>query len=82
MDDFSRITWVYLLKHKSEVTIYFKQFFNVVQNQFSTIVKSLQSDNGSEFFNLECSNLFTSLGIIHQSSCVRTPQQNGVAKRK
>lgn len=33
------------------------------------------------FFSNECS-FFSSLGIVHQSSCIYTPQQNGVAKRK
>ncbi|KAE8725286.1 hypothetical protein F3Y22_tig00009003pilonHSYRG00075 [Hibiscus syriacus] len=39
------------------------------------------SDNGSEFFSKDCSFLFSSLGIVHQSSCVDTPQQNGAAER-
>ncbi|XP_019241987.1 PREDICTED: uncharacterized protein LOC109222031 [Nicotiana attenuata] len=45
----------------------------------STIIRS---DNGSEFFNSECHILFQSYGMIHQSSCVHTPQQNGVVERK
>ncbi|XP_019244601.1 PREDICTED: uncharacterized protein LOC109224480 [Nicotiana attenuata] len=44
--------------------------------------KTIRSDNGLKFFNAQCATLFTSLGIVHQSSCVHTPQQNGVAERK
>lgn len=45
-------------------------------------VKVLRSDNGTEFMNSKCSELFASLGIIHQRSCAYTPQQNGVVERK
>ncbi|KAG8494583.1 hypothetical protein CXB51_012012 [Gossypium anomalum] len=82
VDDHSRMTWVYLLKHKSETLLYLKQFIQLVKNQFSASIRYFRSDNGSEFFNSECSSLFTNLGIIHQTSCVHTPQQNGVAERK
>ena len=42
----------------------------------------LRSDNGCEFFNSQVSALLTTLGILHQSSCTYTPQQNGIVERK
>ncbi|XP_019229940.1 PREDICTED: uncharacterized protein LOC109210914 [Nicotiana attenuata] len=49
---------------------------------FAAVVKRLRSDNGTEFFNSQCNELFTSHGIVHQSSCPYTPQQNGVLEGK
>ncbi|KAL4303070.1 hypothetical protein GQ457_10G011330 [Hibiscus cannabinus] len=76
------MTWVYRLKLKSDAVLYLRNFFLMVQNQFHSSVQILRSDNGTEFFNSACSSLFSSLGIIRQSSCIHTPQQNGVAERK
>lgn len=45
-------------------------------------VKVVRTDNGTKIFQRECTDLFTSLGIIHQSSCSYTPQQNGLVERK
>lgn len=42
----------------------------------------IRSENGTEFVNSVCNTMFHELGIIHQRSCLYTPQQNGVAKRK
>ncbi|XP_055830969.1 uncharacterized protein LOC129900004 [Solanum dulcamara] len=42
----------------------------------------LRTDNGCEFFRTEFQSLISTLGILHQSSCVYTPQQNGVVERK
>ncbi|XP_015160116.1 uncharacterized protein [Solanum tuberosum] len=53
-----------------------------VQNVFSTTVKTLRTDNSCEFFNSEVQTLVSELGIAHQSTCVYTPQHNGVAERK
>ena len=54
----------------------------MVKTQFDIQIKAVRSDNGGEFFNSQCVDLFTNHGIIHQSSCPHTPQQNGVVERK
>lgn len=59
-----------------------KHFLVQVQNVFFTKVKTLRADNGCEFFNTVVQNLLSELGIFHQSTCVFTPQQNGIAERK
>ncbi|XP_070017967.1 uncharacterized protein [Nicotiana sylvestris] len=46
-------------------------------------VKTLRSDNAFELgSSAEAVSFFSSQGIIHQTSCPYTPQQNGVVERK
>ena len=82
VDDHSRMTWVFLMKLKSDVFATLKCFLTLVHNQFNKSVKKIRSDNGTEFFNKDCRTLFESMRIIHESSCPHTPQQNGVVERK
>ena len=82
VDDFSRVTWIYLLKFKSEVMHVFQNFHMLVMTQFFTKIKILRSDNGTEFMSKNMTQYLASHGILHQSSCVGTPQQNGVAECK
>ncbi|RDX74872.1 hypothetical protein CR513_45305, partial [Mucuna pruriens] len=42
----------------------------------------LESDNGTEFVNLEFSKFLKDNGVVHELTCVNTPQQNRVAERK
>ncbi|KAM1650348.1 hypothetical protein ACFXTN_003066 [Malus domestica] len=51
----------------------------MVETQFNAKVKIVRSDNGPEF---KLASFYASKGIIHQSSCVNTPQQNGVGECK
>ncbi|RVW63729.1 Retrovirus-related Pol polyprotein from transposon TNT 1-94 [Vitis vinifera] len=40
------------------------------------------SDNAREYFSASFTSFMSRHGILHQSSCAHTPQQNGVAERK
>ena len=54
----------------------------MIQNQFHTEIQILRTDNGKEYFNSVLGNYLINEEIIHQSSYVETPQQNGVSERK
>ncbi|KAL2228641.1 UNVERIFIED_CONTAM: Retrovirus-related Pol polyprotein from transposon RE2 [Sesamum indicum] len=82
LDDHSRCLWTFIIKQKSQVPSILKQFSSLVQNQFNHRIKILRSDNGSEFLTHECQLLCSTLGIVHQTSCTYTPQQNGRIERK
>ena len=69
------------MKHKYEVQI-FKDFRHMIVTQFGVCVKILLSDNGTEYIVKFLAEYLSRHCILHQTSCVRTPQQNGVAKRK
>lgn len=78
LDDYSRFTWFYLLKHKFEVERVFIQFKRHVECLLGTKIKQVQSDWGGEYQRLH--RHLTSLGISHRVSCPHTYQQNGIAE--
>lgn len=82
IDDCTRVTWIYLLKQKSDVSHVLPTFFNLVKTQFDVTIKRFRSDNAKDYFNQNLSVFFKNEGIIHESSCVNTPQQNGIAERR
>lgn len=83
IDCFSRTTWVYLLKKKGEVASVFQTFHKMIQTQFGGTIRILRSDNGGEYDDRGVFGAYlSSQGIIHQTTCVYTSTQNGVAERK
>ncbi|GJW31989.1 ribonuclease H-like domain-containing protein [Tanacetum coccineum] len=80
VDDYSRAVWTYLLKTKDEVFDCIVNFIKHFHNQFNVKIKTFRSDNGTEFVNKKMFSLLADLGIIHQTSCPHTPQQNGIAE--
>jgi transposase InsO family protein len=82
VDDYSRNTWVYLMRFKSETYSCLKHFCLLIKNQFSCPVRHIRTDNGQEFLSHRIQQFFHDEGIIHERTCVETPQQNGVAERK
>ncbi|GKG03026.1 retrovirus-related pol polyprotein from transposon TNT 1-94, partial [Tanacetum coccineum] len=45
-------------------------------------VRYIRTDNGTEFVNQVMSKYYEDVGIFHQKFVLRTPQQNGVVKRR
>jgi hypothetical protein len=54
----------------------------MIHTQFSATLRVLRSDNGGEFVNQRFRTYFDNHGLIHETSCPQTLQQNGVAERK
>ena len=82
IDDCTRMTWLCLMKSKSEVNWLFQRFYNTIHTQYNARIQVLRSDNGGEYQSSELQQFLDSHGSIHQTSCPNTPQQNGVAERK
>jgi hypothetical protein len=60
VDDYSRFSWLYLLKRKSDVLHTFKHFQASVENLLSQKIKILRTDCGGEYtsneFNAHCAS--------------------------
>jgi transposase InsO family protein len=82
IDDFTRMGWVCFLKEKSEALNKFKDFKTLVENEKETKIKCLRQENGGEFTSKEFNLFYETHGIKRQLSTTRTPQQNGIAKRR
>ena len=82
IDDFSRKTWVYFLKHKSKVFENFKKFKALVEKESGLKIKAIRSNCGGEFTPNEFQKYCEDHGIQRPSKVSRSPQQNGVTKRK
>jgi transposase InsO family protein len=81
IDDFSRYTFVYMIRHKSEVTDKLKLFEAFATTQTGHDLKAIRSDNGGEYVNADFEEFCQLKGIKHQRTVPRTPNQNGVAER-
>jgi hypothetical protein len=80
VDDFSRFTWIYFLKYKSEVFQKFHEFQKMVERQFDRKILAMQTDWGGEYQKLN--SFFSQVGIFHHVSCPHAHQQNWVIERK
>ncbi|KAJ4720887.1 Retrovirus-related Pol polyprotein from transposon TNT 1-94 [Melia azedarach] len=81
IDDFSRMTWVFIMKHKSEAFKNFRQWKALVENQTGKKIKRLRTDNGLEFCWSEFDEFCKNEGIARHHTVRDTPQQNGVTER-
>nr|GFC29269.1 putative ribonuclease H-like domain-containing protein [Tanacetum cinerariifolium] len=81
-DDHSRFSWVFFLATKDETASILKTFIVGLKNLLSLKVKIIRCDNVTEFKNADLNQLCGLKGIKREFSVPRTPQQNGIDKRK
>ncbi|KAJ9536503.1 hypothetical protein OSB04_un000340 [Centaurea solstitialis] len=82
IDEFSRFTWLEFMKKKSQVPSILINLLKILQVLLGLQVRVLRSDNGTAFKNSITKDYLASVGITHNFSAPRTPQQNGVVERK
>nr|GFC91598.1 putative ribonuclease H-like domain-containing protein [Tanacetum cinerariifolium] len=82
VDDYSRYTWVHFLRSKDEAPAVIITFLKRITILLQSPVIIIRTNNGTEFKNQVLKIYFDSVGISHQLSSVRTPQQNGVVERQ
>nr|GEW03346.1 retrovirus-related Pol polyprotein from transposon TNT 1-94 [Tanacetum cinerariifolium] len=82
VDDYSRYTWVYFFRSKDEAPKVIKTFLKRISILLQSPVIIIRTDNDTEFKNLVLKEYFDSIGISHQVSSVRTPQQIRVVERR
>ena len=68
------------LSAKDEVKQLIQDFFSMVNTQFNKRINILRSDNGLQSSFLR--SYYATNGILHQTSCIDTPQQNSRVERK
>ncbi|GKC41853.1 retrovirus-related pol polyprotein from transposon TNT 1-94 [Tanacetum coccineum] len=82
VDDYSRFTWVRFLKTKDEAPAAIIKCIKNIQVRLKATVRNVRRDNGTEFVNQTLREWYENVGITHQTSVARTPQQNGVVERR
>ncbi|GJZ74895.1 retrovirus-related pol polyprotein from transposon TNT 1-94 [Tanacetum coccineum] len=81
VDDYTRFGWVRFLRTKDETPEVIKKFIILTQCALNETVRYLRTNNGTKFVNKILTEFYESVGITHNTSVPRNPQQNGVVER-
>ncbi|GJR98912.1 reverse transcriptase domain-containing protein [Tanacetum coccineum] len=82
VDDYSRFTWVKFLRSKDEASDFIIKFLKMIQMRLKVPVRLIRTDNGTKFVNQTLLQYYEKIGISHETSVARSPQQNGVIERR
>nr|GFA11428.1 hypothetical protein [Tanacetum cinerariifolium] len=80
VDDYSQYTWVHFLRTKDETPEVIKNLLKKIYVRLQVPVIIVRTDNKTEFKNQVLKEYFDSVGITHETSVAKTPQQNGFAE--
>ena len=58
VNDFSRYTWIYLMKNRSEILTIYLDFAKMIQTQYSKAIKIFYSDNAREYRQTDFFTIF------------------------
>nr|GEW72680.1 Gag-Pol polyprotein [Tanacetum cinerariifolium] len=82
VDDYSRFTWVKILRSKDENPEVVIKFIQQIQVGLNKTVRYVHIDNGTEFINHTFTEYYERIDIFHQKTVPITPKQNGVVERR
>ena len=80
VDDYSRYSWIFHMKHHSELLQVYFNFAKMVETQFFKHIKIFRSDNALEYTQYAFQAVLHSYGTVHHLTCPGTSQQNGRAE--
>ena len=80
MDDFTRYTWVVLLKDKVEAPEKMIHLCKKLQVEKGIVIARIRSDRGREFENTKLATFYNDQGTHQEFSSPKTPQQNGIVE--
>jgi len=64
VDDYSRYTWIYLMRNRFELLQIYTDFTNMIHNQFHKHIKVFRSDGVREYLSSSMNNILKSHGTI------------------
>ena len=73
IDNFSRMTWVFVMMYNSKAFKNFRNWMVLVENQIGKEIKRLHTDNGLEFFWSEFDEFCKKEGIVRYHTVNNTP---------
>ncbi|GJW85633.1 retrovirus-related pol polyprotein from transposon TNT 1-94 [Tanacetum coccineum] len=82
VDDYSRFIWVKFLRSKDEAADFIIKFLKMIQLRLKVPIRRIRTDNGTEFVNQTLREYYEKVGISHETSVARSPQQNGIVGRQ
>ncbi|GJU21487.1 retrovirus-related pol polyprotein from transposon TNT 1-94 [Tanacetum coccineum] len=82
VNDYSRFTWVRFLRTKDEAPEAIIKCIKNIQVRLNATVRNVRTDNETEFINQTLREFYENVGITHETSVARTPQQNDIVERR
>ncbi|GKA94589.1 retrovirus-related pol polyprotein from transposon TNT 1-94, partial [Tanacetum coccineum] len=82
IDDYLRFTRARFLRTKDDTPDVIIKFLKQAQVSLQATVRFIRTDNGTKFVNQTLRSYYEDVGITHQTSVARTPQQNDVVERR
>jgi transposase InsO family protein len=82
IDDFSRHTWIYFMKHHSDALSIYNNFSVMIHTYFNTSICVFRADSTAEYLSDALHQVLAEQGTLAQFSCLGAHSQNGVAESK
>ena len=72
IDNYSRFSWIFPMKSRSEILSIYYNFAKMVETQFSKHIKTFRSNNALEYTQYAFQALLHSYGTVHHLTCPGT----------